>query len=111
METSGDLTLHCWARFEQRSEEHSAAASCWAALDWLFGGLVISRNFSPHPARRRELSGQLLGGGLWAEWYCVASYRVFPGDSDSKESALNSGDPDSIPGSGRSSGEGIGNPL
>ena len=40
---------------------------------WLFGGLVISRNFSLYPAHRRELSGQLLGGVLWAEWYCVAS--------------------------------------
>ena len=31
--------------------------------------------------------------------------------SDSKESACNAGDPGSIPGSGRSSGEGNGNPL
>ena len=34
----------------------------------------------------------------------------FPGGSDSKESAYR-GDPGSIPGSGRSSGEGNGNPL
>ena len=31
----------------------------------------------------------------------------FPGNSAGKESAYNAGDPDSIPGSGRSSGEGI----
>ena len=31
--------------------------------------------------------------------------------SDSKESICNAGDPDSIPGLGRSSGEGNGNPL
>ena len=31
--------------------------------------------------------------------------------SDSKESAFNAGDPGSIPGSGRSPGEGNGNPL
>ena len=37
--------------------------------------------------------------------------RGFPGGSDSKESACNSGDPGSIPGSGRSSGEGNDNPL
>ena len=30
----------------------------------------------------------------------------FPDGSDSKESACNAGDPDSIPGSGRSPGEG-----
>ena len=37
--------------------------------------------------------------------------RNFPGDSDSKTSAYNVGDPGSIPGLGRSSGEGNGNPL
>ena len=35
----------------------------------------------------------------------------FPGGSDGKASAYNEGDVDSIPGSGRSSGEGNGNPL
>ena len=35
----------------------------------------------------------------------------FPGDSDGKESTCNAGDPDSIPGSGRSPGRGNGNPL
>ena len=35
----------------------------------------------------------------------------FPGDSDSKESACKAGDPGSIPGLGRSPGEGNGNPL
>ena len=42
------------------------------------------------------------------------SYRTsrgFPGGSDGKESACNAGDPDSIPRSGRSPGEGNGNPL
>ena len=35
----------------------------------------------------------------------------FPGSSTGKESACNAGDPSSIPGSGRSPGEGIGYPL
>ena len=35
----------------------------------------------------------------------------FPGRSVGKESACNAGDPGSIPGSGRSPGEGIGYPL
>ena len=35
----------------------------------------------------------------------------FPGGSDGKASAYNVGDPGSIPGSGRSPGEGNGNPL
>ena len=35
----------------------------------------------------------------------------FPGGSDGKESACHAGDPGSVPGSGRSLGEGNGNPL
>ena len=35
----------------------------------------------------------------------------FPGGSDGKASAYNAGDLGSIPGSGRSPGEGSGNPL
>ena len=35
----------------------------------------------------------------------------FPGNSAGKESACNAGDPGSIPGVGRSAGEGIGYPL
>ena len=38
-------------------------------------------------------------------------FRGFPGSSDGKESACNAGDLGSIPGSGRSPGEGNGNPL
>ena len=37
--------------------------------------------------------------------------RGFLGSADVQESACSAGDPVSIPGSGRSSGEGIGNPL
>ena len=40
-----------------------------------------------------------------------SSYRGFPCGSDGKESTCNVGDPGSIPGSGRSSGEGNGNPY
>ena len=41
----------------------------------------------------------------------MKSQLGFPGGSDGKESACNAGDPGSIPGSGRSPGEGNGNPL
>ena len=51
-------------------------------------------------------------------FYCFAAeYPVliltadFPGGSDGKVSVYNAGDPGSIPGSGRSLGEGNGNPL
>ena len=38
-------------------------------------------------------------------------FQGFPGGSDSKASACNEGDPGSVPGLGRSPGEGNGNPL
>ena len=41
----------------------------------------------------------------------LQSVLGFPGGSDGKVSAYNAGDPCSIPGSGRSSGEGNGNPF
>ena len=53
-------------------------------------------------------------------WYlCIVSIQLavaiitwgFPGSSAGKESACNAGDPGSIPGLGRSPGEGIGYPL
>ena len=42
---------------------------------------------------------------------CVPINLGFPGGSDHKESACNVGDLGSVPGSGRSSGGGRGNPL
>ena len=42
--------------------------------------------------------------------YSLESY-IQPGGSDGKASACNAGDPGSFPGSGRSPGEGNGNPL
>jgi len=41
----------------------------------------------------------------------VGDYRGFPGGSDGEESACNAGHPGSIPGLGRSPGEGHGKPL
>ena len=41
----------------------------------------------------------------------LRSHRSSPGSSDGKASAYNAGDPGLIPGSGRSPGEGNGNPL
>ena len=41
----------------------------------------------------------------------VYSLISYPGSSDGKESTCNEGDPGSIPGSGRSAGDGLGYPL
>ena len=50
---------------------------------------------------------------LYAESYKILKMETegFPDGSNSKESACNVGDPGLIPGSGRSPGEGNGNPL
>ena len=45
----------------------------------------------------------------WKEWTNSQKSTVFPGSSDGKESTCNVGDLGSIPGLGRSPGEGIGN--
>ena len=50
-------------------------------------------------------------GSLSILWHCLSLGLGFPGGSDGKASACNVGDPGSIPGSGRSSGEGNGNLL
>ena len=44
-------------------------------------------------------------------YYILCIREGFPGGSDGKASAYNAGDPGSIPGLGRSPGEGNGNPL
>ena len=44
-------------------------------------------------------------------FYSIDEYLGFPGGSDGKASVYNAGDPGSIPGLGRSPGEGNGNLL
>ena len=51
------------------------------------------------------------GSSLRSASTSVTSLKNFSGDSDSKASAYNMGDLGSISGSGRSPGEGNGNPL
>ena len=48
---------------------------------------------------------------MWPFYVQLWHTQDFPGGSDGKASASNAGDPGSIPGSGRSPGEGNGNPL
>ena len=48
---------------------------------------------------------------IYFEYWLPGSSEDFSSSSDSKESACHVGDVDSIPGSGRSPGEGNGNPL
>ena len=56
--------------------------------------------------------GIILGQFIHNYILCLSSLRKgFPGSSAGKESSCNAGNPGSIPGSGRSAGEGIGYPL
>ena len=78
---------------------------------------------SLHPQRPYSLTGSSVHGILQArilKWVAISSsrehiyslnYMGFPGGSEGKVSACNAGDPGLIPGSGRSPGEGNGNPL
>ena len=56
-------------------------------------------------------SNVILGGSVWVFLDLLTSKWGFPGGSDDKESVCNAGDSGSIPGSGRSLGEGNGYPL
>ena len=67
-------------------------------------GFVHSHIWLPSRTKSRERE---MGQHLWA----LDLRRGFPGGSAGKESACNAGDPGLIPGSGRSPGEGKGNPL
>ena len=55
-----------------------------------------------------QTSAGVLNGSTVRRWF---KSHDFPGGSDSKASAYNAGDPGSIPASGRSPGEGNGNPF
>ena len=48
---------------------------------------------------------------IYTHIYLHNIYTSFPSDSENEESACSAGDPDSIPGSGRSPGERNGYPL
>ena len=73
------------------------------------------------PLQYSCLENPMDGGAWWATVHGVAKSRTplsdftftlgFPDSSVGKESACNAGDPCSIPGWGRSTGEGIGYPL
>ena len=57
------------------------------------------------PLRKKNTIYSCKTPSIWRDTFLL---YVFPGNSVDKESACNAGDPGSIPGSGRSPGEGIG---
>ena len=73
----------------------------WAPKNWCFWTVVLEKTLES-PLDCKEIQPvHPKGDQSW----------IFPGGSDGKASVYNAGDPGSIPGSGRSPGEGNGNPL
>ena len=86
------------------------------ALQVHSGSAAAAKSLQSCPTLRDPIDGSPPGspvpGILQArtlEWAAISF--GFPGGSDSKASACSAGDPASIPGVGRSSAEGNGNPL
>ena len=74
------------------------------------------KNYSVSHRKRRKEGSEAWFPGLWVgkiHWRRLSTpvFLGFPCDSAGKESACNAGNLDSIPGLGRSPGEGIGYPL
>ena len=98
----------------------------WSTSLSLFTFMHWKRKWQPTPVflpGESQGRGSLVGcrlrgctrvGHKWSELAAAAAAELecgFPGGSDSKESACNVGDPDSIPGSGRFPAEGNGYSL
>ena len=85
---------------------------------WKLGRVVLNKNPLEKSDRREVAAAHGRSAGL-VDFLCpyagpigsVSPRQGFPGGSEGKESACSAGDLDSIPGSGRSLGEGNGNPL
>ena len=86
---TGPLTEHCFRHSQGTTESKSCP--------WLP---------APEPRSQTHIWKNT---DMWLQ--CQSENRGFPGSSVGNESACNAGDPGSIPGSGRSAGEGIGYPL
>ena len=81
-----------------------------------FDRSVVSDSLQPHELQQARLPCSSPSPGACSNscplnWWCCLTISDFPGGLEGKVSACNVGDPGLIPGSGRSPGEGNGNPL
>ena len=86
----------------------------WRWSFWAFTSLSIQwgHAHTPHSSGRTEWwinDWSTSHGSGGKEWWI--KWLVYPDGSDGKASVYNAGDPGSVPGLGRSPGEGNGNPL
>ena len=82
-----------------------------ASISMLVIGLFIISISSWFSLGRLNFSKNLSISSRLFHCHIVVHNSLFPGGSDGKASVYNAGDPGLIPGSGRSPGEGNGNPL
>ena len=73
--------------------------------------LNIHSHTVEHTRPRASCGSELLTAKFRLKLKKVGKTTDFPGGSDGKTSVYKEGDPSSIPGLGRSAGEGNGNPL
>ena len=113
----------CWERLKEGGEGGNRGWDGWMASltqwtwvwassrSWWWTGKPVMLKFMGLQRVRHDWATEL---NWWISGWCIFKCHLcldFPGGSDSKASVYNAGDLDSIPGSGRSPGEGNGNPL
>ena len=100
---AGSRQLHDKGGFETIGEQRWRGCPSWRPcyLNWVACGAYVIQS----------CCGVLFLCCTKADLQDTNTTNGFPGGSEVKASASNAGDPGSIPGSGRSPGEGNGNPL
>ena len=83
---------------------------CWSGFPFPSPGIFPTKGSNPL-FRVSCISRILYHGAIWEFTLSNALPKGFPGGLGVKASVCSAGDPGSIPGSGRSPGEGNGNPL
>ena len=77
-----------------------------------FNALIYKGGQQQYLPHKATVKSKLYTSAVWhITCHVVCTQEDFPGGSDGKASVYNVGDLGSVPGSGRSPGEGTGNPL
>ena len=102
---SGASLVVCWLRFHTSTARDVGSIPCWGTKV-LHTAQYSQKNFFNSKKRRHTRKKRCRR----QKTKVFLLYTDLPGGSDGKASAYNAGDPGSIPGLGRSLGEGNGNP-
>ena len=91
-------------------ETDMACVQVVGGLSWSFCGIILWQ-FKPQWETQPNTKSLREKAEVTALSESAFNFYCFPGGSYGKESVCNARDPSSVPGSGKSSGEGNGNPL